>query len=120
MSKYINIPAHVSLRNPETSELLTNELPITFPRFVIGSIMSDRKWTSDIHWLRAANAVIDALNNANGVLELRNDEWDKLVEVAKAPSGGYQVYNPLVMPQLLPFIEAIVGASDKKPEGKHE
>lgn len=119
MSKYIKVPAPVTLADPATGASIEGAPSITLGDFIRNSLMADERWRTDLTWLRAEAEIRDLFKKGSevtGYVTVRNDDYEKLVSVAKNPKGGYQGYNPVIFVQLLPLIEAIVGASDEEPK----
>jgi len=121
--RYIKIPQEpVQLINRLTNEPLSNYEPITFRDFVVGTLLFDPKWVTDIQSMRQANKLVESLKESNGVLELDEGLWETLCQVAVAPRyilslngknqliRGYHGLHPLIAPQLVPFIDAILNA----------
>lgn len=110
MKKYITIPAAIVLRDKLTGEM---GQAVSFKDFVTVSLLSDARFGGTYENLKAAMAIDAALSESNGHAALDLKSWEKLKQAAEAPSeGNYPGFRNLGMIQLMPFIEAIIGASD--------
>lgn len=118
MPKYILNPGPVTMIDPATDEPIPSAPPATLGDFIRGSLLLDKRWSEDLAWMRAKSAVMRATKPSKGdqpYLELEPDVYERLAQVARSPQGGYQGYNPVLLDQFLPFLEAVVDAKDRPP-----
>lgn len=118
--KYVTIPEPIMLHDPVTKEELKDEKgvakPQTFSEF-IGKLLFNPMWAENYKNIKSAKAIDKAFSVSNGVAQLAEEDWKKLKELVENPKGGYG-YHAAVMPQLLPFLDAIMEAKDSGPEEK--
>ena len=128
-SKYIKIPESVGMvdlstekpiyREPTDEEKVEGlekvQLSFSFQNFFVGTILKDPKLGETAEGLMASREVLKAIKNKcpNDVIEIESDDWDKIVPIVKKPSGGY---NTQLGIQCLPFMEAFLNATDRKPQ----
>lgn len=110
--KYVKVPEAVVLTgyNGEKGET------IQFRDFLQRSLLNDQKFGSSYELLRAARKIEEALAQANGYLQLEDADWQVLREIAQTPTAGNYQTSTVVARQLVPFLDAIVQAGDRKPE----
>ena len=60
-------------------------------------------------------AIDKSKNEGSEYIELETNDWNTLVEVVKVPSQGNQ-YNTHIAHCLVPFIQAVLNASDEKKQ----
>lgn len=107
--KRINVPNPIQLLDPDEGR---EGQKLSFAKFVRHALLSDRKFGADYEGIRAAFAIDQAVKSGP-FADLELADWEKLRDVAKAPSAGaYPGFHPLALIQLTPFLEAIIGASD--------
>jgi hypothetical protein len=117
--KYVTIPEAITLLEPTTKEPLKDEKgvvkPVTFYDF-IGKLLFNPKWAENYKAIKAAKAIDKAFEKAapKTVVQLAEEDWKRLHDLIENPAGQYG-YHAAVMPQLLPFLDAIMEASDKEP-----
>ena len=120
--KYITIPEPITLVEPTTKEPLKDEKgetkPVAFSDF-IGKLLFNPMWAENYKSIKSAKAIDKAFSAANGVVQLAEEDWKKLKDLVENPKQGYG-YHAAVMPQLLPFLDAIVEAKDSAPEAKKD
>jgi len=120
--KYIAIPDPITLVEPTTKEPLKDEKgetkPVAFSDF-IGKQLFNPMWAENYKNIKSAKAIDKAFSNGSGVAQLAEEDWKKLKDLVENPKSGYG-YHAAVMPQLLPFLEAIVEAKDAPPEEKKD
>lgn len=114
--KYIKKPQSILIQGLE---------PFTFDNFVQHLINTDDKFNKSGPVIRLALRIEDALANGKTYVELENSQWEVLKEVAEAPSAPYPALYVTGSDgtieklhfgrRLLPFIDAIVEATDEKP-----
>jgi len=117
--KYITIPAAITLLEPTTKDPLKDEKgivkPVAFYDF-IGKLLFNPKWAENYKAIKAAKAIDRAFEKTQpgAVVQLAEEDWKRLHDLVENPSGQYG-YHAAVMPQLLPFLDAIMEAGDKEP-----
>ena len=115
--KYVTIPEAITLLEPTTKEPLKDEKgivkPVTFYDF-IGKQLFNPLWAENYKNIKSAKAIDKAFSASNGVAQLAEEDWKKLKDLVENPKGGYG-YHAAVMPQLLPFLDAIMEAKDNPP-----
>lgn len=120
--KYVTIPEPITLVEPTTKEPLKDEKgetkPVVFSDF-IGKQLFNPMWAESYKNIKSAKAIDKAFSNGSGVVQLAEEDWKKLKDLIENPKGSYG-YHAAVMPQLLPFLEAIVEAKDAPPEAKKD
>jgi hypothetical protein len=118
--KYVVVPEPILLRDPVTKEELKDEKgevkPQTFSDF-IGKLLFNPMWAENYKNIKSAKAIDKAFSAVNGIVQLAEEDWKKLKDLVENPKGGYG-YHAAVMPQLLPFLDAIMEACDAAPEEK--
>ena len=109
--QYITIPEPVVLKDHLTNE---PKKMITFFEFVQGTLLVEKRFGKSVKELQAALRIAKAFRGAESptTVSLETQDWELLRDVAKEPEGGYL---PGVAVQLLPFISAIIDATDKIP-----
>lgn len=109
--KNIRVPNDIEIKNFATGQA---EATVSFPLFVRMTLLSDTKFSTNYKALTTAQRIDKALDAVSeGVCALQTADWDMLKGIAEAPSAGnYHGLAPMAMVQLIPFIDAIVGASD--------
>lgn len=128
--RYIKVPDPVVLKNPEGEPLVesdgTPKAPLTLKDIIL-KLMHNPLWTESYNNIRAADAINRAVEKADGVIVLSEEDWKKLETAVQNPrtvvlgSGGSQVivglgYHPAIVTQVLPLLDAIVNASSKPVE----
>jgi hypothetical protein len=117
MPKYVKVPDPVIILDPASKRPLVDETGEPKPIFmldVVTRLLFNEAWGSNYRSIKAALDIDKAFSTSNKVVELDDFGWQKLKELAEDPKAGYG-FNPLIMPQLFIFLEAIVEASDVKP-----
>ncbi len=126
MPKYIVVPADVAFKNP-MDRAPTGE-KMTFVDFVRSKLMVHPRWVQSYADIKAALSIDEALSRASEYVLLDEAVWKRLSDVCDAPA--YQVPGPmgvhtqpgligvppLLAPQLIPFFDAIMKASENAPE----
>lgn len=128
-SKYIKIPDPVLMVDLSTNKPLYREsteeekaagqtqvqLSFTFQNFFVGTILKDPKLGETADGLLASREVLKAIKSKSpgDIIEIESDDWEKIVPIIKKPTGGY---NTQLGIQCLPFMEAFLNASDRKPQ----
>ena len=114
--RYITVPEDIELYNLGGQRMKDEndaDVTLTFPDFVLQRL-GDPKFAIDMKAVIAAVEIKLKLGDANGVLALDNDHWERLKAVTEEPSG-LTAYHPAVSHNLLPFMKAICDASDTPP-----
>lgn len=127
MSKYIQIPAPIKLKEMVTRKETGDEYD--FWKFIQVNLLTDMRFGQDWKAGRMQERLTDRLfgKNPGEWVELESSDYDMLKEVAQKPKyrrmnahGQVEVvegYEPLLLAQIGYFIEVIVEkAQDKKPE----
>lgn len=130
MAKSTYIPNDITLVDPETGNPMKDgekggDVVVSFARFLRQTVMQDTRWGQNAEWIWSAGTILSALraSNESKVLVLDDEHHNRLAEVAKAPtrSNGFgqqsaytAVYNPIVLPQFQPFLEALGVDGSKK------
>lgn len=117
--RYVKIPEPITLLEPTTKEPLKDEKGETKPQKFsdfIGKLLFNPMWAENYKNIKSARAIDRAFEKAepSTVVPLAEEDWKKLKDLVENPKGGYG-YHAAVMPQLLPFLDAIIEASDKEP-----
>lgn len=105
--KTITIPENISIKDQNDNFALDSSgkpASVSFASFVSNTLLVDAKFGKTLADILNAVSIKTKLTLAKETLELENDEWEKLYEVAKEPTNGY---NPLIVMQLVPFLTAI-------------
>lgn len=109
----ITVPEPVKLVHPETNEPLDDGV-VAFETFVRKSILSDIQWRYGFEAVSAQGAIYGVLKaTTGGQILLPTNQWKILRDITQKPHDGYQGYHPAVLSQLLPFINAIIGAQEQ-------
>lgn len=136
--RYVTSPPPVSLIDPETDQLVM-ELdpstgrptsdpprpiqPITLLDLVKRCLLADPRLSDDYASLCACVRVKDALAaSVDGLVVFEEDDWAMLCRVIDFPERfengqrrrGYPYYNPLLMLQLKPLLDAIKFAPSER------
>lgn len=117
--KHVTVPESILLHDPVTKEELKDEKgvakPQTFSEF-IGKLLFNPMWAENYKNIKSARAVDKAFDSAKPgtVVQLAEEDWKRLHDLIENPKGGYG-YHAAVMPQLLPFLDAIMEAKDSTP-----
>jgi hypothetical protein len=111
MKKIIRVPSAITLMNRDTGA--TGE-HVTFHKFVRTALLAGQRFSTDYAGLASAVAIDKALDDApnKAAVPLDLADWDRLSAEAKASTCQYGGIPPLALQQLLPYIEAIIGAQD--------
>lgn len=114
--KYIKKPQSIFIQGLE---------PFTFDNFVQHLINTDDKFNKSGPVIRLALRIEDALVKDKLYVELESAQWEVLKETAESPSAPYPALYVTGSDgaieklhfgrRLLPFIDAIVNATDEKP-----
>ena len=84
---------------------------ITMKDFV-GKLLFNPMWAENYKNIKAAKAIDKAFDKVEGEVQLAEDDWKKLKELVENPKQGGYGYHAAVMPQLLPFLDAIMEAKE--------
>lgn len=115
--KYVTVPEPIMLHDPVTKEDLKDEKGETKPQKFsdfIGKLLFNPMWAENYKNIKSAKAIDKAFSNGSGVVQLAEEDWKKLKDLVENPKSGYG-YHAAVMPQLLPFLDAIMDAKDSAP-----
>jgi hypothetical protein len=81
---------------------------VTFAEFVTNCLLNDPRWIKSFADVKAALAVSGQLANTSVTLD--DSDFERLKGCVEMPTNGYQGYHPAVIPQLFPFMKAILEA----------
>jgi len=111
MAKYVVVPNPITLCDPLTK---ATGQTVKFSEFVTLALLTDKRFDGSYLNIKAATKVAEQVHDDNKKeLVLETADWEKLKSAAEQPtSGTYNGYPSLAAQQLVPFIEAIVGATD--------
>jgi hypothetical protein len=117
--KHVIVPTPITLVEPTTKEPLKNDKgeirPESLKDFVV-KLLFNPNWAENYKAIKSASAIDKAFSSKGPVVQVAEEDWKRLKDCLENPKGGYG-YHTAVLPQLLPFFEAILHASDKeKPE----
>lgn len=128
--RYIKVPSPIQLVDPEKGEPLKDDegkpqKPVDL-KVMIQKLLHNPVWTESYPNVRSADAITKAVAAGNGVVVLAEDDWKKLEAAVQNPKsvivmgGSPQVvggfgYHPIITPQILPLLDAIVNASTTEP-----
>lgn len=114
--KYIEIPEDIDIYNLNGERMKgagDSDATVSFEDFVLGRL-GDPKFAESVQNVIAAVEIKTKLKDANGVLALENEHYSLLKQATDKPSAQ-SAYHPAVAHNLLPFMKAIMDASDKTP-----
>lgn len=106
----IKIPEPVVLTGLNGMPVLDSEnqpMIITFKNFVMNTLLIDNKFGKSMADILSAVEIKNKLSCSDEELELDFNDWERLSNVAKEPSAGY---NPAVVVQIVAFLTAITEA----------
>lgn len=112
--KYIEIPEEVTLVNITNGKAMKDgdgDATMDFDEFV-SNMLADKVFGSGMDNVFSALKIKNALDESNGILQLEDTDYDKLLAVLKSPSGGF---DPRFAVSAVPFMEAIANAKKAKP-----
>ena len=137
--RYIKVPPPITLFHPVTHARLIDDKtreeipPLPFVDLVEKMLLNPR-WDTEYDWLKAKEAIKTAIaTTGNGpYMILAEEDWQKLVEAVKKPArlvdiqgenGEFRTvmgtgygYHQLVLPQMIPHMDAIIEATSKLPD----
>lgn len=110
--RYLTIPAPAQLIGGDGKAI-----PYAFRSFLREMIWRDARWGQDAAWEAAAESLGDKLDTAEAgtVVELTNDEWEKLQAVVRSK---YDQFAPGAVLELQALARAVSRATEKAPEAK--
>jgi hypothetical protein len=112
--KVIQIPTPITLRDPKTGQLATNqEGVVSFRDYLYAQVLDDTRWyepKTRLTSLIRVQTAIDSLKSTEMVLD--DADWKILKEIVETPNKLKMSPNPLIQMQLLPFDDAINSAQD--------
>ncbi len=109
----IRVPESVTVTDPLTDEPLKGLEPVSFKVFVLGTLLMDDRWRKDLESIESALKIrqaVRAFGEDGGLMPLEDDDHKRLKECAERPTNGYGNWTPIVLPQFMPFFDAIRGA----------
>ena len=116
--KHFLIPADVTLMDRASGRPFTDDrgtpLPaLTFRAHAIATWGSAEKWTESLATARRRDKVLDQLDQPVGsVASIEDADYAILLGLAELPS----VKDARILGQVLPFHDAVIGATGVKPE----
>lgn len=129
-TRYIEIPAPITIKDPVSKEPLLNDgkLEIWDFKTMISKIMSNPKWGESYVAMRAQAAIEDALADAkDGVMVVAEEDWNRLRDAAENPRSqvitnmgpqvvqGFFGVHPTLARQLIPLLAPIMDAKTERP-----
>lgn len=143
-TKYIKIPPPITFVDLLTKEPSLGPdgkpmEPMTLRRFLLTTALDHPVWSSSVEDARAASDLVEAVDRAEknasnllaGVVALNGTVYAKLLDAVKVPKyrtrglmGGETVangYRELAgggALQILPFVDAVIGATDTDPRNQ--
>jgi hypothetical protein len=116
--RFIAVPPPIALLDPATRTPLKDEqgqpvAPVSLAVFV-GKLLYSPVWGESYQTIKSAKAVDRAFAAANGVVQLAEEDWRRLRDLVENPKHGFP-FHPAVLPQLLPFLDAIMLAAETAP-----
>lgn len=109
--KWITVPNDIPLLEPVTKR--ETGKTAKFVEFVRG-FLQDQRFLKTYKTVQAAARIDKALDVVAGsVASLETTDWELLKQVIEEPRDGYVG----VALQVLPFMDAVIGASDEPPNG---
>lgn len=114
----MKIPDAVEIRDPDTGVTIQT---VSFKEFVQKAILrANPKWGFGYAAVRSALAIEQAMENIQGgVMMLSEEDWGALKQAVEAPrridrtgnvSDGFGTWLHAVLPQFMPFLDAIMKA----------
>jgi len=113
--KYVTVPEPIMLHDPVTKEELKDEKGVAKPQKFsdfIGKLLFNPMWAENYKNIKSAKVIDEAFSNGSEVVQLAEEDWKKLKELIENPKQTGYGYHAAVMPQLLPFLDAIMEAKD--------
>ena len=114
--KYVVSDESVVLKslNGELVTLEGSEDPaeMTFKQFIL-SRLTDPSFGKTYEDVLSASRVRTCLDDFDGVLPLETSDWERLERAVRNPEPAY---NTLIAFNLIPFMKAVLEASEVKPE----
>lgn len=117
--KYIKKLNPVTLTNLQNTPFEDeNGAPITMTiqSFILQRLI-DSKFGTGMEGLLSATQIKTAVEESGDYIELETKDWELLSNVVRQPSSDQQ-YNPNIAHCLVPIIQAILNATDKKETKK--
>jgi hypothetical protein len=115
MKKFITVPADISVKDPVSKE--DKGISVSFREFVIGTLLADKRFAGSYQAIKSALTIDECVGDCavGGVVSLPLEAWQKLKDSAENPTEGAYCtrFNAVGLMQLVPFMEAIIGAADK-------
>jgi hypothetical protein len=119
MSKYLTVPAEITLKNPLNKEQPGDKM--TFREFVFVCLLTDKRFSGGWQAIKAAISISDAVEAAEPgkTFQLDQADWEQLKAVVESPTGGQYgngQLNGIGLMQLRPYFEAVLNAADRAPK----
>lgn len=111
--KTFQVPKSIALTVPGNKAqpiVREDETPheVTFKEFATTSVLADPRWVKDFAHVLAAMHFSEQLDGETIAME--EGEYLKLKECVEKPTNGFQGWHPAILPQLVPFMQAILEA----------
>lgn len=115
--KYITVPADVVLKDRVSGD---EGQKVTFKSFLVNALLADGEGWGGYQGLMALKRIDDEVQERGApgaVMKLTVADWEKLNKVVDSGNNGgkYGGFHPMAMIQLMGFLDAVKGASDKDP-----
>lgn len=110
--KKFQIPQDIQLLVPGTNTKIVNEdkteRTVSFKEFISATVLADPRWVRDFAHVKAAFDIAKQLTQEEVVLD--DVDHEKLKACVENPTNGFQGWHPAILPQLYPFMQAILEA----------
>ena len=118
---YVTVPEDITPRDTITENEIVAASPQTFYRFLRANILSDARFGSSIKGVLAIEKLGDLFRDAKpgDVVKVEDADWELMKEASEHPTRGTGrtatsgFGDGLLAVQFLPFLRAIIDASDK-------
>jgi hypothetical protein len=102
--KYVKYVEPIQIKFPDRTE------SFTFSRFINDLVLTDKKIGANFQTISAGQRIQAVSNKSlDGYYVFESSDWNILKEIVELPSNGY---NPVVAINLIPFMKAILEATD--------
>ncbi len=120
--RYIKVPNSVKMLSIDGTSIKNSneEWFVDFSEFLLGRL-TDKSFSGNVDRLFAVVDMRDEIRNLGDkkYLSLESTHWEYLKDAVKTPHAETG-YNHIIAHNLVPFIKAVLSASDKKPEDLNE
>lgn len=116
--RYVQVPGPIQVK--EGAEKVGE--PMKFADF-IKLVTNNPIWAASYAAIKSMQAIEKALASSNGVMELAEEDWTRLKGAIETPQStdaagrsipGYGIHTRF-LPQLVPFMDAIMDAKTEPP-----